>query len=97
MGRITRKPSQKQTRFDIKVDSDIAATLVSLVPVGDEAELSKIVGYRDPRGNLRRARVVWSNGWTADLFFTLPRDGKVSLSSYRVNWHGECRPGAKAS
>ena len=97
MARITRKPSQKQTRFAIDKDAEIAALLVSMVPVGDEAELAEIVGYHDPRGNLRRARVVWTNGWTADLFFTLLKGGKVSLSSYRVNWHGTIGPKAEAA
>jgi hypothetical protein len=91
---MKRKPSQKHTRHELKRDPEFEALLATLVPVGEGAALSAVVGWSDREGNLRRARATWDNGWSADLFFTLPRGGKVSLSSYRVNWHGTIKGGA---
>lgn len=86
-----RAPSQKLTRFNLTHDEELLALLKELTPVAADATVSSLVGWRDTRGNLRRARGVYDNGWSIDLFLTLPKDGKVSLSSYRINWRGEIR------
>lgn len=85
---MARKPSQKLVRFKMTADGEIIGLLKELAPVGDDAALSSLVGWRDAQGNPRRARATYENGWTVELFFTQPRDGKMRLSSYRVNWRG---------
>lgn len=92
MGRITRKPSQKLTKHELDTSGDAKVLLTQLIPVAQDSELVQLVGWRDNRGNLRRARAVYDNGWTADIFLTLPRAGQVYLSSYRLNWKGIARP-----
>ncbi len=88
---MARKPSQKLVRFKMAADGEIVSLLKQLAPVGDDAVLSSLIGWRDGRGNPRRARGVYDNGWMVELFFTQPRDGKIRLSSYRVNWRGEIK------
>lgn len=87
----TRKPSQKLVRFKMEMSGEIVDLLKELAPVGEGAEMTSLTGWRDGRGNPRRARAVYDNGWALELFFTQPRDGKIRLSSYRMNWRGEIR------
>jgi hypothetical protein len=97
MARPGRKPSRKLTRHQLDKSAEAVALITQFVPVGKEAELVDLIGWRDVRGNLRRARATWDNAWSADLFFTMPKDGKISLSSYRINWSGSTAPKGAAA
>ncbi|WP_225205382.1 hypothetical protein [Novosphingobium huizhouense] len=88
---MPRKRSQKQTRHQLERSDKAEAMLNELVPIGKDAALVDLVGWRDRQGNLRRCRATWDNGWSADLWFTLPRGGEMKLSSYSMKWHGSMR------
>lgn len=82
---MARKPSQKLTRHTLDKSAKAKELLDELVHVGAGAELIDYIGWRDAEGNIRRARAVFDNGWTAEMRFGSPRGGKQSFS-YRVHW-----------
>lgn len=92
---MAKRPSQKLTRH--RLDAEAAKDLLAqLLPFGEGTVLNVLWGWRDRQANLRRARAIYADGWQADMFFSLPRNGQTSMTSYRMTWRGSIKGKAAA-
>lgn len=81
-----RRPSRKLTR--VALDSAVLVPLFAeLVPLEPNAKLNEVTGWRDRKGELRRARANYNDGLQVDVFLTFAT-GKPRVSSYKMTWRG---------
>lgn len=72
----------KLTRY--RFDAEQAAPLLAEIGAvtGGEGP-AEVIGWRDNKGYVRRVQAVYPNGWRTDVWFTMPKAGKVFVSSIR--------------
>lgn len=66
--------------------------LEEIMPIGDGQPPERVLAWVDQRGNFRRVRADYANGWTLTVFFTKPKGGKVSVSSCKASMRMAAKP-----
>ncbi|MEL7784051.1 hypothetical protein AAG607_13575 [Citromicrobium bathyomarinum] len=79
------------------IAADAQAVLHELCPVGGGEMPVELLGWRDRRGNLRRAQADYPNGWRLVVHFTLPKGGQQTMSSYTATLKVSAEPSRGAA